>query len=172
MESSRLAFKVVEERIEISSPAVAQKPTNTRARIIAFGTSLAFLSFLDRAAIGQLGPSISKELHLTPFQMGMVFSVFGITYALGEMPSGWLCDRFGARALLTRVVFLWSFFMAATGWAWSFSSLLVTRLLFGAGERLERTPALRHTAAKDGRSSGECGGRGRGHSARARPARA
>jgi MFS family permease len=33
-----------------------------------------------------------------------------------------------------RIVLWWSFFTAATGWAWSATSLIVTRALFGAGE--------------------------------------
>src|SRR4051812_31312530 len=81
-----------------------------------------------------MSPAISKELHLSPAQMGIVFSAFGLTYAACEIPSGWLCDRFGARRLLTRVVMLWSVLTAFTGLAWSFTSLAITRLLFGAGE--------------------------------------
>ena len=106
----------------------------SRGAIIGFGASLAALSFIDRAAISQMAPAIVKELHLSPAQMGLVFSAFGLTYAVCEIPSGWLCDRFGARRLLTRVVLLWSIFTAATGLVWSFPSLVVTRLLFGAGE--------------------------------------
>lgn len=105
-----------------------------RRSVVAFGASLAFLSFLDRAAISQAGPSIARDLHLSPAQMGLVFSAFGITYAACEIPSGWLCDRFGARRILTRVVVWWSIFTAATGWAWNFPSMLATRLLFGMGE--------------------------------------
>jgi ACS family glucarate transporter-like MFS transporter len=115
----------------VSIPAI---PTNARRYVIVFGASLASLSFLDRAAISQAAPAISRDLHLSPFQMGLVFSAFGVTYAACEIPSGWLCDRFGARSLLTRVVLLWSIFTAATGLAWSFPSLLIARLLFGAGE--------------------------------------
>ena len=110
------------------------QPAKVRRRIIAFGASLAFLSFLDRAAISQAAPYISRDLHLSAWQMGLVFSAFGFTYAAGEIPSGWLCDRYGARNLLTRVVIGWSLFTAATGWVWNFSSLFVTRLLFGLGE--------------------------------------
>lgn len=66
--------------------------------------------------------------------MGLVFSAFGLTYAAGEIASGWLCDRFGARRLLTRVVLVWSAFTAMTGLALGFWSLYITRLLFGAGE--------------------------------------
>jgi MFS family permease len=105
-----------------------------RRRVVFFGASLAFLSFVDRAAISQAAPAISKELHLGPVQMGAIFSAFGLTYAAFEIPSGWLCDRFGARNLLTRVVLMWSLFTAATGAAWNFSSLVLSRLLFGIGE--------------------------------------
>lgn len=115
-----------------SDPTAA--PLYARRRAVAFGASLAFLSFLDRAAISQAAPAISRDLHFSDVQMGLIFSAFGITYAAFEIPSGRLCDRFGERRVLTRVVLLWSLFTAATGWAWSFSSMFATRLLFGAGE--------------------------------------
>jgi MFS family permease len=120
----------------VAEPAETKTLAKSAARrmVVGFGASLAFLSFLDRAAISQAAPSIARDLHLSPAQMGLVFSAFGITYAACEIPSGWLCDRFGARRLLTRVVIWWSVFTAATGWAWSFPSMMVTRLLFGAGE--------------------------------------
>jgi MFS family permease len=106
----------------------------TRGAVVAFGASLAFLSFLDRAAISQAAPAIVRDLRLSPVQLGLVFSAFGLTYAACEIPSGWLCDRFGARRLLIRVVLVWSLLTAATGAAWNFPSLIIIRLLFGAGE--------------------------------------
>ena len=71
---------------------------------------------------------------LTDAQKGAVFSAFGLAYALFEIPTGWLGDKIGARKVLVRVVLWWSFFTAATGWAWNYVSLLVMRFLFGAGE--------------------------------------
>ncbi len=118
----------------LESPPAPERPTTARRRIVAFGAAIAFLSFLDRAAISQAAPFISREMHLSPTEMGLVFSAFGFTYAAFEMPSGWLGDRFGARRLLTRIILLWSFFTAFTGAAWNFSSLFTSRLLFGAGE--------------------------------------
>lgn len=122
--------------IPLAEPETAERAGNRTARrmVVGFGASLAFLSFLDRAAISQAAPWIARDLHLSPAQMGFVFSAFGLTYAACEIPSGWLCDRFGARQLLTRVVIWWSIFTAATGWAWNFPSMVVTRLLFGGGE--------------------------------------
>jgi MFS family permease len=143
----------------IAAPAVplaAQRAT-TRRKVVAFGASLAFLSFLDRAAISQAAPWIVRDLHLTPAQMGLIFSAFGFAYAAGEIPSGRLGDRFGARPLLTRVVIGWSIFTTATGIAWNFMSMFTVRLLFGAGEsgcfpgiaclfRSSLTPAERNSA--------------------------
>jgi ACS family glucarate transporter-like MFS transporter len=118
----------------VSGERAAATASNARRTIVAFGAAIAFLSFLDRAAISQAAPFISREMHFSSAQMGLIFSAFGFTYAAFEMPSGWLCDRFGVRILLTRVVLAWSLFTAATGAAWNFPSLFTSRLLFGAGE--------------------------------------
>ena len=40
----------------------------------------------------------------------------------------------GGQVVLLRVVSLWSFFTAATGWVWSYLSLLACRFFFGVGE--------------------------------------
>jgi MFS family permease len=66
--------------------------------------------------------------------MGWVLFAFASAYALFEIPGGYLGDRSGPRSVLMRIVLWWSFFTAATGWAFSYASLLVTRFLFGAGE--------------------------------------
>lgn len=118
----------------MSAPRLSEQPTRARYKAVAFGVALSFITYIDRVAISQAAPSIVKELGLTAIQMGYVFSAFGLTYALLEIPGGWLCDRIGPRKVLTRIVLWWSFFTAATGWAWNYPSLLMTRLLFGAGE--------------------------------------
>jgi MFS family permease len=66
--------------------------------------------------------------------MGWAFFAFSIAYASFEIPGGWLGDRIGPRAVLMRVVTMWSAFTILTGWAWNFWSLLTFRFLFGVGE--------------------------------------
>lgn len=110
------------------------EPTNARSRVVRYAVILAVVTYIDRVAISQAESHITSEFHLTATQMGYVFAMFTWTYSLFEVPSGWIGDRFGARRVLTRIVLWWSFFTAATGWAWNFASLLVTRGLFGAGE--------------------------------------
>jgi len=111
-----------------------ERATRKRYGVVALGFAISFITYLDRAAIGQAAPSIVKELHLSTVEMGYVFSAFGLAYAAFELPSGWLGDWMGPRRVLLRIVLWWSFFTAATGWAWNYGSLLVTRFLFGVGE--------------------------------------
>jgi MFS family permease len=105
-----------------------------RQRVLGFTLALTAIAYLDRVCISMAAPSIKLDLGISDAQMGWVFSAFTFAYALFEVPSGWLADRFGARAMLTRIVVWWSAFTAATGGVWSFSALLVVRFLFGVGE--------------------------------------
>lgn len=124
----------------MSTPAVAPaavpalKPTRARYWVIVFAVSLAVIQYIDRVCISQAMPTIGSEMGLSDAEKGAIFSAFTLAYALFEIPTGWLGDKIGARSVLLRVVLWWSFFTAATGWAWSYVSMLVTRFLFGAGE--------------------------------------
>ena len=109
-------------------------PTRTRQIVVFYAMALSWITFLDRAAIGQAAPLISRDLGLTPVQMGYVFAAFGLAYALFEIPAGVCCDRKGPRKALTAIVVWWSLFTIATGWAWNLASMWTTRFLFGAGE--------------------------------------
>ena len=80
------------------------KPTRTRYWVIFSAVTLAILSYIDRVAISKASGRITESLHLTEPQMGMVFSAFALSYALFEVPSGWLGDLMGPRRVLVRVV--------------------------------------------------------------------
>jgi ACS family glucarate transporter-like MFS transporter len=110
------------------------RPTRARYWVIVIAISLAFIQYIDRVCISQAAPAITQTLQLSDKQMGFIFSAFTFAYALFEIPTGWLGDQIGPRKVLLRIVLWWSCFTAATGWAWNFSSMAVTRFLFGAGE--------------------------------------
>ncbi len=111
-----------------------ERPTNVRYGVVAFACAVSAILYIDRVCISQAGASIQEEFHLTKKQMGIVFGSFTLAYALFEVPGGWLGDRFGVRKILTRIVVWWSFFTAITGKAWNHFSLVLIRVLFGAGE--------------------------------------
>ena len=108
--------------------------TRARYRVVALATAMAMITHLDRACIATLAPSITRDLALTTVQMGYVFTVFQLAYALFEIPTAWWADRRGTRSVLSRIVIWWSCLTAATGAAASFPVLLAVRFLFGVGE--------------------------------------
>ena len=125
------------------TPVKSERPTHARHVVIVFAVTLAILSYVSRVCISQaaaqkpspLHPStMVGDLHLTAQQLGWIFGAFGISYALFEIPTGWLGDWLGPRRVLMRIVIWWSVFTAASGWMWNAASLWVVRFLFGAGE--------------------------------------
>jgi len=105
-----------------------------RYRVGALLLLLAVITYLDRVCISVAGPRMQEYLRIGPQQWGWVVGVFAIGYALFEIPGGWMGDRFGPRIILTRIVLWWSAFTALTGAVSSYPLLLLTRLMFGAGE--------------------------------------
>lgn len=73
------------------------------------------LNYADRATMSIAGTEVVKELGLDPMMLGMIFSAFAWAYALGQIPGGWLLDRFGARRVYGCSLFLWSVFTMLQG---------------------------------------------------------
>jgi MFS family permease len=94
---------------------------------MAFLCVLSFLTYYDRQCIVRAQESIQASLNLSDAQMGLIFGMFWLAYALFEIPGGWMGDRFGARFTTTRIVLAWSLFTMLTGAATGFLSLPVWR---------------------------------------------
>lgn len=109
-------------------------PTRVRRGVVYFAVALAVITYVDRVCISQAATAIRGDLGLSAVEMSWAFAAFSWAYALFEIPGGWLGDRIGPRRVLMRIVIWWSFFTAATGWAWNVASLVIVRTLFGAGE--------------------------------------
>src|SRR6185295_18025457 len=93
-----------------------------------------FIAYIDRVNISVAAPSLRQALGLTPIQLGFVFSAFAYPYAGMQIVGGWLSDRFGPRRVLAMLSLLWAAATILTGLSWSVASLVVFRLLVGAGE--------------------------------------
>jgi len=102
---------------------------------VLFLISLMYLiTYLDRVNISTVAPVISKEFGFDKATMGAIFSAFVWSYALCQIPGGWLGDRFGPRRVLTVIVGYWSVMTALTAAATGAASFIALRFLFGIGE--------------------------------------
>ena len=106
----------------------------TRHIVLTLLFFLSIIVYLDRVCISVMGKRIKADLNLSNEQFGWVLGAFALSYALFEIPTGIMGDKFGPRKVLSRVVLWWSFFTAVTGAANGLISLVIIRFLFGAGE--------------------------------------
>jgi MFS family permease len=120
--------------IEKNIPGIASRPTRVRYRVLWLSFLMAFLMYMERGAIGAAAPNIMREFGINKIVMGWSVSAFNWSYALFQVPGGWMADRFGSRIVLAAAIAWWSAFTAATGLSFSAVSLAITRFLFGAGE--------------------------------------
>jgi len=77
---------------------------------------------------------ISKELHLTQTQSGLVISSFWLSSALMTLLAGWASDKFGSRKIIVIAVFMISLFSLLTGMIGSFMAILAIRFILGLGD--------------------------------------
>ncbi len=92
------------------------------------------ICYMDRGNISVAAPEMEKQFGLTKAAMGWVLAAFTWSYALGQVPAGWLGDRFGPRKVLIVIMGWWSGMVMLTGTAAGLASLFGARFLLGLGE--------------------------------------
>jgi ACS family D-galactonate transporter-like MFS transporter len=92
------------------------------------------IAYLDRSALSVALPFMTREFEISPAVQGVVLSSFFWSYAVFQVPSGWLLDRVGPRVVYPVAVGWWSIWTALTAFAGGVASLIVFRIGLGIGE--------------------------------------
>jgi ACS family D-galactonate transporter-like MFS transporter len=118
----------------VETTHIQTQATGKRHRLLAMLFITVVITYLDRSNLSIAATAIAQDLQLDPAQMGLVFSAFGWSYALLQIPGGMLVDRTRPRLLLALVIGLWSLATILQGFASAFAVLLSLRVLLGALE--------------------------------------
>jgi ACS family glucarate transporter-like MFS transporter len=116
------------------------RETRIRYLIICILFAVSCFSFADRSALSQAVTMMPKGMDLTPQRMGYLLFGFGWAYALGQLPSGGLLDRFGSKRVYGIAIILWSTFAFLTGCAGyvtasaAFTAIFILRILSGLAQ--------------------------------------
>lgn len=92
------------------------------------------VNYLDRSALSVAAPLVTRDLDLSPSDLGLIFSSFFVGYAIFNFIGGWASDKLGGKQVFTLAMGVWSAFCALTAAATGFLSLLVIWVFFGVGE--------------------------------------
>jgi ACS family D-galactonate transporter-like MFS transporter len=108
--------------------------TGKRHRLLVMLFITVVITYLDRSNLSIAATAIAQDLQLDPAHMGLVFSAFGWSYALLQIPGGVLVDRARPRLMMALIIGLWSIATVLQGFASAFALLLSLRVLLGVLE--------------------------------------
>ncbi|MGE0682169.1 MAG: MFS transporter [Candidatus Binatia bacterium] len=117
--------------------------TRTRWTILWFLVIISVVRSMDAVNFSVAAKQIMPEYGFSNVQMGALYTVFTIGYALFHVPGGWLGDKVGPRRILTLAILWWSLFTALTAIAGDWwlagvvgplTSFMVIRFFIGMGE--------------------------------------
>ena len=106
------------------------KPTHVRYLILLMLFLVTTINYADRATIAIAGSSLQKSLGIDAVTLGFIFSAFGWAYVAGQIPGGWLLDRYGSKKVYALSIFTWSLFTVLQGYVGEFGLSTAISLLF------------------------------------------
>lgn len=101
------------------------------ACVLGFGV---LVNYFDRVNLSVSQDALHASFGITTIQFGYLLSAYSWTYALLQLPSGALLDRFGVRLVGRVSSFIWSVASFGAAMATGLESFFAARLLLGVGE--------------------------------------
>ncbi|HHW9622465.1 TPA: MFS transporter [Staphylococcus aureus] len=111
-----------------------EKRTNVRWMFALAFFFIGVIAYMDRANISYIAKQLMDDLGMTKPQFGLLASFFSLGYALMQVPSGMLAEKFGPRKMITIALVWWSAFTILTGMIKNHGLIYLVRFLFGVGE--------------------------------------
>ena len=108
--------------------------SRVRYLVVFVSMLMAVLLYLDRFCVSFAADYIREDLEISQNAVAWMFSFFFWSYALAQVPSGWLSDRYGSRIMLSLYIVSWSLFTLLTGVVSGLIGLLIMRLACGLGQ--------------------------------------
>lgn len=110
-------------------------PQTNRWALVGLLTLAAVIAYMDRLILSVLFVPLSHSLSLSDTQMSVLQGgSFAVIYAMAGLPLGMIADRFNRRNIIIGGVLLWSVATIASGFAATFTQLLLARFVIGVGE--------------------------------------
>jgi len=101
------------------------------ASLLGFGV---LVNYFDRVNVSVSQDALHASFGITTVQFGYLLSAYSWSYALMQIPSGFLLDRFGVRKIGRISTLIWSAACFCSAGAFGIRSFFSSRLLLGVGE--------------------------------------
>jgi MFS family permease len=98
------------------------------------------VAYIDRQVVAIVVGPMKTDLHASDSEIGWLYGIFAVFYALAGVPIAILADRYTRTRLIATGIFLWSIMTTLCSIAGTFWHLLMARIGVGVGEAV-LTPA-------------------------------
>lgn len=105
-----------------------------RFTLLALLCAIAAIAYVQRSAIAVPQREIGADLRIDKALFGNVFFAWYMGYALMQIPSGWLADRWGSRRALAFYAVLWSLATGVVALSRGYFSLVAMWALMGVAQ--------------------------------------
>lgn len=92
------------------------------------------INYMDRTNISVAASALTQDLELSSVQLGLIFSAFGWTYSIFQIPGGISVDLVKVRILYPVILTAWSLATLIQGLVNSFAALIACRMAIGVFE--------------------------------------
>ncbi|PKH20249.1 MFS transporter [Pseudomonas sp. 43NM1] len=120
-----------------SSPqptVLARAASKVKRHVLPLFVVMFIVNYIDRVNIGFVRSHLETDLGIGAAAYGLGAGLFFVGYALFEVPSNMLLQRYGARVWLTRIMFTWGAAAMAMAFVQGETSFYVLRFILGAAE--------------------------------------
>jgi len=121
------------------NPTISKRHMWTVMALLCSGYMIAYFDRIN-ISVAVASPDFKQFFGLTDVDRGALNSAFFWSYAVLQIPAGWLVDRYGVKWPYAGGFFVWSVLSGATAWSTKLSQLLTIRVCLGVGESMI-TPA-------------------------------
>ncbi|MBM84107.1 MAG: hypothetical protein CMJ78_26435, partial [Planctomycetaceae bacterium] len=111
-----------------------QRPTRVRWIIFMCACMTSWFLYLHRYSWLIVGPALQQEYGFDETELSFIYTAFNITYGIGQIPSGIVCDLMGPHIFVGILIAVWSLSLPLIGIGGNKLGLAASRLLFGLGQ--------------------------------------
>ena len=114
--------------------ALTSAVSKIKRRVLPLFVVMFIANYIDRVNVGFVRSHLEADLGIGAAAYGLGAGLFFIGYAVFEVPSNVLLQKFGARAWLTRIMLTWGLVAAAMAFVASEAMFYTLRFLLGVAE--------------------------------------
>ena len=123
----------IQEKVDIRKLVDDAPISGFQIRVLLLCALIVVIDGYDGSAIGFVGPSLLKDVHMPPAMLGTIFASSGFGMLVGALSLGYLADKIGRKAIMLTSVAFFGVFTLLTATSTTANDFIAYRFFTGIG---------------------------------------